>query len=54
MTKEELEKEIEKVKEHRFMIDMIDHWTDEDREVYDNLTNLIKELEEKLSNLNEK
>lgn len=53
MTKEELEKEIEKVKEHRFMIDMIDHWTAEDREAYDNLTKLIKELEEKLAKLNE-
>lgn len=54
MTKEELEKEIEKVEEHRFMIDMIDVWTDEDREAYDNLTKLLNELKEKLSKLNEK
>lgn len=53
MTKEELEKEIDKVEGHIFTIDMIDHWTEQDREAYDNLNVLLKELKEKLEKLNE-
>lgn len=49
-TREELEKKLEELKEHRFMIDMIDHWTNGEAEVWDNLTKQIQEIEEKLEN----
>lgn len=52
MTKEELEKKLEDLKERRFMIDMIDHWTDGEGEVWDDLTKQIQEIEHELELIN--
>lgn len=54
MTKEELEQELEILEERRFMVDMIDHWDEEDKQLYNDLSDKINELNEKLEKLNEK
>jgi len=48
MTKEELKARIEKVKKGLFMINMIDHWSRQDEEEYDNLRKELEDLHEKL------
>lgn len=53
MTKEELEKKLEDLKEQIFMIDMIDHWTNGEGKVWDNLTKQIQEIEHKLELIND-
>ena len=53
MTKEELEKKLEDLKERRFMIDMIDHWTDGEADVWEDLTKQIQEIEHELELIND-
>lgn len=48
MTKEELKVRIEKVENELFMINMIDHWSRQDEERYNNLRKEFKSLREKL------
>lgn len=54
MTKEELEKKLEDLKEHRFIIDMVDHWRNGEEKVWNDLTKQIIEIEEKLKEFDEK
>ena len=49
--KEDIENQIELLEERLFLVDMIDHWDDEDRELYTTLSKKIKELKEQLNNL---
>ena len=51
MTKDEIKEKIDDLEYRLFLVDMIDHWTDEDRELYTILSKKIKELKEKLNNL---
>lgn len=48
MTKEEIKKEIERLEEREFMINMADRWTYEDRKALDAIEKRLKELEEML------
>ena len=48
MTKEELKARIEKVENELFMINMIDNWSRQDEERYNNLRKELKSLREKL------
>lgn len=41
---EELKRKIEDLEETLFYIEMIDHWTREDSEIYDKYSKQIKEL----------
>lgn len=50
MKKEEIKKELKGVLERLFLIDMVDRWTNEDKEAYDRLSTRRKELEEMLEN----
>lgn len=45
---EELKKKIEDLEETLFFIDMIDHWTKEDKESYDKYSKQVQELKQLL------
>lgn len=49
--KEKLLKEKEDLEERLFYIKMVDRWTKEEYEYYDELTKKIKEIEKKLEEL---
>lgn len=51
MDKDELLRKITEINDRLFMIDMIDHWQQEDREAYDRLTKEKKELEKELEKI---
>jgi len=51
--KEQLEKEIQELEKDLFYIDMIDHWTEEDRKSYNETYEKIKELKKELEELGE-
>lgn len=41
---EELKNKIEKLEDTLFYINMIDHWTNEDRELYNNYSKQVQDL----------
>lgn len=49
MTRQEMENKLEELRERKFMLNMIDHWDNEDYELDSELRKEIKELEEKLN-----
>ena len=48
MTREEIKKEIERLEEREFMINMVDRWTYEDRKALNVIEKRLKELKEML------
>lgn len=50
-TKEGILKRLKDIEESLFLIDMVDHWQEEDRNAYDRLSKEKKELEKKLEEL---
>ena len=48
MTREEIKKEIERLEEREFMINMVDRWTYEDRKALNIIAKRLKELKEML------
>lgn len=50
MEKEKIKQELRDVLERLFLIDMVDKWTDADREAYERLSKRRNELEAQLEN----
>lgn len=50
-TKQEIIERLEKIDDCLWSIDMVDHWQQEDREAYDNLTKERKELQKELEKI---
>lgn len=53
MNREEILKELDRVEESLFYVNMVDRWQDEDRRAYDTYTKKIKELKEMLKEYDE-
>ena len=51
MNKEELLKHLSEIKERIFMIDMIEHWQEEDREAYKYWNEEKRKVEKELENI---
>lgn len=51
MNKEEILNKIADLNDRLFMIDMVDHWQEEDRNAYDRLSKEKKELEIELEKI---
>ena len=54
MSKEELLKEIDAVEEHIFNVNMIDHWSADDQDLYNRLNERKRKLERQLKDLEQK
>ena len=48
MNREEILKELDRAEESLFYVNMIDRWTEEDKEDYDRYSKRIRELKEML------
>lgn len=49
--KQEIEQRIELLEQRLFLIDMVDRWDEEDKQLYKRLSEEIKELKKQLENL---
>ena len=54
MTKEEILKEIDAVEDHIFNVNMIDHWSMDDQDLYNRLNERKRKLQRQLKDLEQK